>query len=169
MPLSQVDFSEFYIDSFNLWEKNWMLLTSGDFEKKDFNTMTVAWGSFGIMWNKPFVQVVVRPTRHTYSFMEKYSTFTLTSFPEIFRKDLQLLGTKSGRDGNKIAETNLTPTNSHIIKAPTFLEAELSIECKKTYYDDLKCENFLNANIEKLYPKKDYHRIYFGEIVGIWK
>ncbi len=67
--------------------------------------MTVAWGYFGIMWNKPMAVVVVRPTRFTFEFMEKYDTFTLTAFDKKFKKDLNLLGTKSGRDGDKIAET----------------------------------------------------------------
>ena len=34
--------------------------------------MTVSWGSMGMIWNKPFIQVVVRPQRHTFEFMEKY-------------------------------------------------------------------------------------------------
>jgi hypothetical protein len=41
------------------------------------------------------------------------------------------------------------------------------VECKKIYRNDLKPENFLDKSIEKEYPKKDYHRMYFGEIVNI--
>ena len=132
--------------------------------------MTVAWGFFGVMWNKPVAAVVVRPTRHTFEFIEKYDTFTLTAFDmsnEKNRDALKLLGTKSGRDSDKIAETSLTIVKSDIIEAPTFKEAELSIECKKIYKDDFKPENFLIPEIEKSYPMKDYHIIYFGEITQI--
>ena len=82
----------------HLFDKQWFLLTCGDFEKQHFNTMTISWGSLGIMWNKPFAMVVVRPTRYTYGFMNQYNDFTLTAFPEQFRKDLSLLGSKSGRN-----------------------------------------------------------------------
>jgi flavin reductase (DIM6/NTAB) family NADH-FMN oxidoreductase RutF len=130
--------------------------------------MTIAWGYFGIMWNKPMAVVVVRPTRFTFEFMEKYDTFTLTAFDKKFKKDLNLLGTKSGRDGDKIAETGLTVVQSQVVPAPSFKEAELVIECKKSYWDDFKRENFLDSDIEKKYPLKDYHRMYFGEILHIF-
>ncbi len=151
----------------HLWYNKWFLLTSGDFEKGHYNTMTVAWGYFGVMWSKPMAVVVVRPTRYTFEFMEKYDTFTLTAFRKKFKKDLNLLGTKSGRDGDKIAETRLTAVPSKIVATPAFEEAELIIECKKVYWDDFKPENFLDPAIHEKYPLKDYHRMYFGEIVTI--
>jgi len=35
--------------AYALWEDQWLLLTSGDFEEKRFNAMTVSWGSLGVM------------------------------------------------------------------------------------------------------------------------
>lgn len=166
--MHQIKPTQFITQINELWLNKWFLLTSGDFEKNHYNTMTVAWGYFGIMWNKPMAVVVVRPTRFTFEFMEKYDTFTLTAFDKKFKKDLNLLGTKSGRDGDKIAETGLTVVSSQLVLAPAFKEAELIIECKKAYWDDFKPENFLNPEIEKSYPKKDYHRMYFGEILHIF-
>jgi flavin reductase (DIM6/NTAB) family NADH-FMN oxidoreductase RutF len=128
--------------------------------------MTVGWGSLGTMWGKPFAQVVVRPSRYTREFMEAYDTFTLCAFPENHRKALQLLGSKSGRDGDKIAEAGLTPAASSAVAAPCFEEAELVIECRKIYWQDMDAANFVDADIRKNYPQKDYHRIYFGEIVA---
>ena len=144
-----------------------MLLTSGDFAAGQFNTMTVGWGSLGVMWRRPFVQVVVRPTRYTYGFMEQYDTFTLCAFPEAYRQALQILGTKSGRDEDKIAEAGLTPIASTLVPAPGFAEADLIVECRKMYWQDMDPAHFLNSTIEKHYAKKDYHRIYFGEVVAI--
>jgi len=153
------------VGAHELWAKQWFLLTSGDFESGEFNTMTVAWGSLGVMWNKPFAQVVVRPTRHTYGFMEKHDHFTLSTFPAQYRKALLLLGTKSGRDGDKISESGLTPMASRKVASPCFAEAELVLECRKLYWQDMEPGNFLDPGIEKNYPDKDYHRIYFGEIL----
>lgn len=159
--------NDFTVKINELWKNKWFLLTAGNFEKKHFNTMTVAWGYFGVMWNKPMAVVVVRPGRFTFGFMEKYDSFTLTAFDKKYKKDLNILGTKSGRDGDKIAETKLTPVASSTIEAPTFKDAELVVECKKVYWDDFKPENFIDQSIQKNYPLKDFHRMYFGEVIEI--
>lgn len=167
MPLNTIPTDKFIVNNVDLWSNKWLLLTSGDFEKNTFNTMTVGWGSLGVMWSKPFVQVVVRPTRHTHSFMEQHETFTLCAFPEKYRKALELLGSKSGKYGDKIAESGLQPIASKKVAAPAFVEAELILECQKIYWDDFKPDHFLNHQIHSNYPMKDYHRVYFGEIVVI--
>jgi flavin reductase (DIM6/NTAB) family NADH-FMN oxidoreductase RutF len=167
MTRKPIPFDEFLVKAHHLWAKQSLLLTAGDFAGGRFNTMTVGWGSLGTMWGKPFVQVVVRPIRYTYEFMERYDTFTLCAFPEDYHEALQLLGTRSGRYVDKIAEVGLTPIASTRVAAPSFAEAELIIECRKIYWDDMDPAHFLDPDIERNYPQKDYHRIYFGEIVAI--
>jgi flavin reductase (DIM6/NTAB) family NADH-FMN oxidoreductase RutF len=167
MNRKPIRFSDLTVRAHHLWAEQWMLLTSGDFKKSLFNTMAVGWGSLGTMWGKPFAQVVVRPTRYTLAFMEKYDTFTLCAFPRAHRSAVQLLGTKSGRDGDKIAESGLTPAAAAAVAAPCFEEAELVIECRKIYWQDVEPGHFLDPAIQRNYPQKDYHRIYFGEIVAI--
>ena len=78
-----------------------------------------------------------------------------------------MLGTKSGRDSDKVAESGLTPEASSKVGSPCFAEAKLVIECRKIYRDDLKPEFFLDPTIEVNYPTKDYHRFYLGEVVAI--
>ncbi|MDD3179651.1 MAG: flavin reductase [Opitutaceae bacterium] len=151
----------------HLWNSQWFLLTAGDFTTRDFNTMTVSWGSLGVMWNRPVAQVVVRPVRHTFGFLERHATFTLCAFPERYHEALVLLGSKSGYDGDKIAESGLTPQGASVVAAPVFAEAELVLECRKIYSDDFNPARFLDPSIASNYPNKDYHRIYFGEIVAI--
>ena len=165
--LQQIDPYLFHLRINELWKNQWLLLTVGNFEEGDFNTMTVAWGSLGVMWNKPFAMVVVRPTRYTFGFMNRFPDFTLSAFPSEYRKDLSLLGKKSGRDGNKIAKTRLHPIASQKTTSPAFAEAELILECRKTYWDDMNPEHFLEPSIRKNYEKHDEHRIYFGEVLRI--
>lgn len=167
MALNAIPADKLVLNNVDLWANQWLLLTAGDFEKNAFNTMTVGWGSLGVMWNKPFVQVVVRPTRYTYEYMEMEDTFTLCAFPSKYKKALNLLGTKSGRDGDKIAESGLHPIRATKVSAPAFAEAELIIECRKIYWDDFKPDHFLDNRIHNNYPLKDYHRVYFGEIVAV--
>jgi flavin reductase (DIM6/NTAB) family NADH-FMN oxidoreductase RutF len=168
MTLEPIAVETFITKPIHLWDIQWLLLTSGDFAQKDFNAMTVGWGSIGYMWRRPFVQVVVRPVRYTYQFMEKYDTFTVCAFSKQYHAALQLLGNKSGRDGDKIAESSLTPIRSEKVAAPAFAEAELIIECRKIYWDDIRPDHFIDPAIDMNYPRKDYHRIYFGEILAIF-
>lgn len=168
MPLQPISMEMLVTRTCHLWDIQSLLLASGDFALKDFNAMTVGWGSLGYIWRRPFVQVVVRPVRYTFSFMERFDSFTLTAFPAEYDAALSLLGTKSGRDGDKIAESGLTPTPSTIVPAPGFAEAELILECRKMYWDDLEPDHFLDAGIHAHYPAKDYHRIYYGEILAIF-
>ena len=167
MTLQPIPIERFVVKPQYLWDTQHLLLTSGDFAQGSFNAMTIGWGSIGVMWGIPFVQVVVRPVRYTYEFMERYDTFTVCAFPEKFAEALELLGTKSGRDGDKITEAGLTPVAATKVQAPAYAQAELVLECRKIYWDDMKNDHFLISKIERKYPRKDYHRIYFGQIVAV--
>ncbi|MBL7076742.1 MAG: flavin reductase [Kiritimatiellae bacterium] len=162
--MTEIDVKKLSLDVVDLWMKRWLLLTAGT--RDDCNMMTVAWGSVGCMWAKPFAQVVVRPQRHTRGYMDKMDSFTLCAFPEAHRKDLQTMGTTSGRDGDKLALTGLTLTESSKVPAPSYKEADLILECRTIYYQDMDPAGFVDASIQKNYPADDYHRIYYGEIVA---
>ena len=149
-------------NTFKLIGQDWMLITAGT--KDSFNTMTGAWGGLGIMWDKRIAVCVIRPNRHTYEFMEASAKFSLSFFDGQYRDVLTYCGTKSGRDVNKVKETGLTPVFGDEIVY--FAQSRLVIECRKIYYQDITPENFLSPDIEGFYPKKDYHRVYFGEIIS---
>lgn len=167
MNRKTIDIFDLSILPHDLFDRQWMLITAGDFAKGDFNTMTIGWGAIGTMWSRPFAFVAVRHSRYTYQFTQKYDTFTLCAFPEEHRQALRLLGSRSGRDGDKIAASGLTPEAASVVAAPSFAEAELVIECQKMYADDLNPVHFVDQSIYKLYPKHDYHRIYYGEILAV--
>jgi len=166
MKRSEIPIRDLKVKVHHLWAEQWLLLTAGDFCTHKFNTMTVGWGALGTMWGKPFAHVVVRPGRYTHEFMEKHDTFTLCAFPEKHRKAVQLLGSKSGRQGDKIVESGLTPIVSTKIAAPGFDEAELIIECRQIYRAKVDPRGFLDKDIDKNYPQKDYHTIFYGEILA---
>lgn len=153
------------LPSVDVWFKRWFVLTAGNMQR--FNSMTVGWGSVGGIWEMPFVQVVVRPVRFTFGFMNEFDEFTLCSFPPKYRKDVALLGSHSGRDKDKIALTRLTPIKSEAVAAPCFKEADLVFECRKIYWQDLDERNFLSPKIMENYPQRDFHRIFYGEILRI--
>jgi flavin reductase (DIM6/NTAB) family NADH-FMN oxidoreductase RutF len=146
---------------FKLIGKDWMLITAGTPES--FNTMTASWGGMGILWQKQVCFCFIRPTRHTYEFVERSQNFTLSFFDEQYRKTLDFCGSHSGRDTDKVKRSGLTP-----VKKDGFIyfaEARLVLACKKLYFQDIRPDHFLDPQIDDLYPAKDYHRMYAGEIV----
>ena len=148
---------------FELIGNKWFLITAVKDGK--VNTMTASWGSMGIMWAKPIAISVIRPVRYTYDFIEASDYYTLSFFPDKYKPALNLLGTKSGRDGDKISESKLTMFNTDF-DTVSFKEADIIMVCKKLYYQDISPDTFVDVSIEKQnYPKKDYHRVYWGEIV----
>ena len=164
---SPIPFERFSIQAHELWHHQWLLLTSGDFAAGSYNAMTVGWGSFGTMWGRPFAQVLVRPQRYTFEFIERYDTFSLCAFPPEYHEALSLLGTKSGRDLDKLALSGLTVEAANCVAAPVYTQADLAIECRKVYWQDLDPAHFLDPTTHRHYPQQDYHRIYFGEILAI--
>jgi len=149
-------------NTFKLIGSDWMLITAGTLDA--YNTMTASWGGLGVLWNKDVCFCFVRPTRHTYGFMEKADTFTLTFFDEDYRDALKFCGSHSGRDVDKAAKTGLTPVQSSS-GSVYFNEARMVIECRKLYYQDIDPANFIDPSIDKNYSLKDYHRMYVGEII----
>lgn len=146
---------------FKLIGIDWMLITAGTAES--FNTMTASWGGLGVLWDRKVAFCFIRPSRYTFEFVEKAQNFTLSFFEEKHRKALNFCGTHTGRDIDKVKETGLTP-----IKEPGLIyfgEARLVLACRKLYYQDIVPDNFLDSKINDMYAKKDYHRMYVGEIV----
>ena len=147
---------------FKMIGMEWMLITAGKIDS--FNTMTASWGALGELWNKKVCFCFVRPTRYTYDFMERADYFTLSFFEKKHREILNLCGTKSGREIDKVAETGLTPVVGKT-GAVYFVQARLVLECRKIYFTDIDPSHFLDPKIEHEYPKRDYHRMYIGEVV----
>lgn len=145
----------------------WGLLTAGN--PDSFNTMTISWGTLGILWNKPVLICFVRPHRYTFEFMNKHHYYTLSFFTEEHKAALEICGKYSGRDKDKIKEAGLTPYITDVGNV-IFEQSRLAFECRKIYTDDFKPENFVDQNIVKAtYSKNDFHKMYIGEIVNCYK
>ena len=166
MSFMQISPEKMDQNPFSMIGKQWMLVTAGDQNK--INTMTASWGGVGVMWGKNVAVTVIRPQRYTLEFVESHDLFTLSFLPEQYRPALNLCGSKSGRDLDKIAAAGLTPAFEQ--GAPYFEEASLVLVCRKLYVSDVKKENFLDENlIDRWYPNSDFHRMFVGEIVHVLK
>lgn len=163
----KIEVKQFNENAIDLIGQQWMLIAAGSPDTK-FNMMTASWGGLGWLWEKPVSFIFVRPQRYTFEFIEKEEFYTITFYTEEYRDVLKVLGSKSGRDFDKMKQSGLTP-----FKTPNgsvaFKEARIIIECKKSFGAFLKEEDFIDKEIVKSkYPKKDFHKMYVGEIVNIW-
>lgn len=155
------------VNAVKMFADDWMLLSAG--KDTSMNMMTIAWGTLGELWGKPVVTVYVSTDRYTYKFLEDNEYFTVTAFPEQFRDKLQYLGSVSGRDEDKVKGSGLTPEFTKLGN-PIYKEANLAIECKKIYAEQLKKE-LMPVEQRQWYDEKKLgvHVMYIGEIVNVWK
>ena len=152
------------IQPFTQFDKEWALVTAGNLEK--YNTMTISWGGLGTLWSRPVSTVYVKPCRYTYQFMEENEFFTVTFFSDEYKKDLGILGSKSGRDGDKVALTNLHPIGIED-DSVGFKEASLTLFCRKIYWNDLDLNQIPDEFKKRYYETEAPHRMYIGEVIDI--
>lgn len=154
---------DYNVDIFKKFNKDWALLTAGD--KNKYNTMTISWGTLGILWNKEVVTVFVRKSRYTHEFIENNEYFTVSFYSDEYKKDLGILGSVSGRDKDKVSLTKLTP--EFLDNTTTFREASETLVCKKIYLQDMDITSIPVDIKDKLYSDNDIHTIIIGEVVDI--
>ena len=147
------------------------VVTVGD--ATDYNSMTASGGGLVLMFRKPATLLLFPRKRYTLELIEQKKTYTLSYFPDEFRPQVMLLGTKSGRDSDKMREVDLTA-----VALPSgnmsFAEARLIIECDllqittPTFPDDFFAQDAIDYMAEP-YKDPDEHRKYvFGTITSVW-
>ena len=157
---------QFEYSPFKLLDKDWMLITAENDGK--VNTMTASWGGFGVMWNKNVAYIVLRPQRYTKEFVDNSDTFSLTFFDKSFKKQLGYLGSVSGRETDKIKNSELTILYENGEHTPYFEEADIIIFCKKLFAQEYKPESFIVQDLDdEFYPNRDYHTMYIAEVKSI--
>lgn len=149
---------------FNEIGNNWTLISAKNADGK-VNTMTASWGAMGILWSKPAMTVYIRQSRYTKEFVDSSEYFTVSLF-DGHKKALGILGTKSGRDGDKIAEVGF-----HIADLdgqPGFEEAKCVLVGRKMYSADIPIADIPAEDVERYYKDGDYHTMYIAEIVACY-
>ena len=132
------------------------------------NTMTIGWGLAGICWRKPVLMVAVRKTRFTFEIIEKAADFTVSMPSGNLRDEIFYCGTKSGRDVNKFEECGLKTAAGREVNSPIIHTPGLHVECNIVYKNAMAPDNLVAA-FHGLYPQKDYHTLYYGEIVACYE
>lgn len=140
-------------------------LTAGD--DKNFNTMTISWGSIGFMWRKPVFMVLVRESRYTNEFMKSGENFTVSiPYGNNKAEALKICGTKSGRDIDKEKESGIKFIKSRNVKTPIIEGCEKYYECRIVFRNTMDL-NYFDKEFAKTFYNGETkgHVLYFGEII----
>ncbi|RPH48862.1 MAG: flavin reductase family protein [Desulfobacteraceae bacterium] len=133
------------------------------------NTMTIGWATFGYVWRKPIMMVAVRSSRHTFGIIESSGDFTVTVPAGEMRKEIAFCGSKSGRDVDKFKTCNLETADGCKVNSPIIKTRGRHYECKIVYKSAMDSVQLDKDYDSLLYPQKDYHTLYFGEILACYE
>jgi flavin reductase (DIM6/NTAB) family NADH-FMN oxidoreductase RutF len=132
------------------------------------NPMTIGWGTFGWIWGKPVVTVLVRPSRYSYELLEQVKDFTVNIPPRSLAETVAYCGSVSGRHYDKFTERGLTAGRSRHVKAPIVEECVLHFECRVVNVTDLEDNSLAPVILESNYAHGDLHRVFYGEILATY-
>lgn len=166
MTKIEVPLTAYVDETINVLDRCGCLLVSGNIRKA--NVMTIGWGLIGYLWSKPFFMVAVRPSRHTYKFMEEVEDFTVNVPKAGMEEIVDYCGSVSGREHDKFKEKALTLTPSKTVNAPTISDCIIHYECKVSYKMNVIPSKLPKDILTSSYPSGDYHTLYFGEIVATY-
>ena len=166
----QISPQEISDNVFTLVGKVFPVITAGRGDHS--NSMTGSGGGIGHLFRKPTTWCLIRSDRYTLEMIQKEHTYTLSYFPNEYKEQMYFLGSKSGRDSEKMKEVELTS-----VQTPSgdmsFKEARLIIECKLTQITSANPDDFYSQedkdSINEAYKEGNVYRKYvFGEITHVW-
>lgn len=134
------------------------------------NSMTIGWGTLGIIWERPMFVAYVRQQRHTREMLDICREFTINvPIGEFRRNILGICGSKSGRDMDKIEAAGLTPVEPEVISVPGLKEFPLTLECRVVYHQEQESAQFNDEITRQFYTMETGdHICYYGEIVAAY-
>jgi flavin reductase (DIM6/NTAB) family NADH-FMN oxidoreductase RutF len=155
---------------FALAGKDSYVITVGN--KAQYNSMVGSGGGLGLLFRKPATWCVFQQGRYTLELILQEQIYTIAYFPDEYKKQMMFLGSKTGRDSNKMKEVELTS-----IQTPSgnmsFKEARLILECKLVQVTTPDLNDFYTPEakdwINEMYKDPAEVRKYvFGEITHVW-
>ncbi len=132
------------------------------------NTMTIGWAAIGYAWRKPVMMVMVRDSRHTFGIIEKAADFTVSVPSGDMKKEIAFCGTKSGREVDKFGACGLQTAPGRKVGSPIIQIPGIHFECRIVYKNAMDPAR-LTRDYDPLYPEKDYHTLYFGQIEACYE
>ena len=167
MDRREVRYTDVFDETIAMLGNGGLLLASTK-RSGESNLMTIGWGTIGIIWSKPEMVVLVRPSRYTYEFIEDSGEFTVNVPTPEMAKFVLFCGTNSGRDVDKLATFDIATTPGQKVSSITIDACPIVYECRVSHKNDVIPEELLGDIVPSYYSGGDFHRVYFGEIVGTY-
>ena len=167
----QISPEEISDNVFTLVGKVFPVVTVG--KPDNYNSMTASGGGLVMLFRKPATMLIFPSNRYTLELIEKERKYTLSYFPDEYKKQVMFLGSKSGRYSDKMKEVELTS-----VQTPSgnisFKEARLIIECTliqitmPVFPDDFYSQEAINYLTEPYKDAGEHRKYVFGEIIHVW-
>lgn len=153
---------DFNSDVMNSLSRHGAFLTSGSTP----NPMTISWGYIGQMWGKPVFVAPVRITRFTKGLIDESGVFTVSVPREgEYLKELAYCGSHSGRDVNKVEECGMKMVKASEVDTSYVADCQKAYECRIITTLAFS-EESIPEEIASMYKLRDYHVLYFAEILA---
>lgn len=111
-----------------------VLISCRDKEGND-NALAVEYAC-NCSFDPPMVMVGIVPSRYSYHMIKETGVFVVNLVPENLREQYAYLGTRSGRDENKLEKLGMKIKEGTKVKAPLLMDCPVNIEC--TVVDSIK-------------------------------
>jgi flavin reductase (DIM6/NTAB) family NADH-FMN oxidoreductase RutF len=160
-------------DNFNIFTlagKDFFAITAGN--EEHYNSMIGSGGGFGLYFKQPHTWCIFRNDRYTLELIKKEQTYTLSYFPDEYKQQMLFLGSKSGRESEKMREVELTN-----VQTPSgnisFKEAKLIIECRLTQIVTANPDDFYTQEAKDFISEANedantFRQLIFGKITSVW-
>ncbi|MBI5622409.1 MAG: flavin reductase family protein [Elusimicrobia bacterium] len=167
MKRAKIEFSEGFKDLCKALPQPGAFLLVDEGGKR--NVMTIGWASMGIVWGEPVLEVLVRPSRHTFGLMETAKHFSLNVPLDKLQKKLAFCGSRSGRDTDKVEACGF-----HLLPGVTqgvsvIDGCDLYFECRTIHKTQVVKENLDPKLVRQYYPGDDFHTVYYGKVLEIYR
>lgn len=165
MERKEIEYKDCFAEVMAAMTARGLLLAAYDGKGKA-NAMAIGWGTVGSVWSMPLWIVLVRPSRYTYECIEHSGAFSVNVAGPELAEAVELCGTRSGRDGDKLADAHLTAEKGKVVAAPTLAECPIVYECSVVHRNDVVPGQLVQEIIDDAYGGGDFHRVYFGRILS---
>lgn len=138
---------------------NPVVLVSVKHESKE-SIITLAWVGTCCS-DPPMVSIGVRPNRYSYEILRESKEFVINFPTASMLEQVELCGTKSGKDIDKWKECKFTKVESKEVKVPSIAECPVNMECKIEQILNLGTHDHFIArvvalHVEETWKAKDY-------------
>ncbi|MBN2156881.1 MAG: flavin reductase family protein [Candidatus Lokiarchaeota archaeon] len=132
--------------------------------KDEESIITLAWVGT-VCSNPPMISISIRPSRFSYGLIKRSMEFVLNIPTSKMIREIELCGTKSGKNTDKWKLCEFTRQPSIDIKIPAILECPVNLECKVHQIYSLGTHDMFIAEVLKIHRNPEWNNKYEEMVV----